>query len=98
MISLKEITKLGELARIKLTEEEKKEFQRDIGAVLDYFKKLQEFKIKNYNETETKFAEGENLNEFRDDENVNKEGEYSEILLWQTPNKKNWHIKVKKIL
>lgn len=94
MITIEEITKLSELARIKLTEKEKQELQFDMEAILDYFKKLQAFET---NDSAENFSHS-NLNEFRDDENENKEGEYSEILLSQTPEIENGYIKVKKIL
>lgn len=93
MISFQEIEKLAELARIKLTEKEKKELQNNMESVLDYFKKIQEFNT----EGGAEFFTTSNSNEFRNDENVNKEGS-SEILLKQAPEIKNGYLKVKKIL
>lgn len=97
MITLQEITKLAELARIKLTEKEKQELQGDTDAILDYFKKLESLDINNKNEFFTEDRDI-NFNEFREDKKANKEGEFSEILLAQAPYKKNGYLKVKKIL
>lgn len=93
MITLEQITKLAELARIKLTEKEKTELQFDMEAILNYFKKLQALDIHG----KEKFS-GFNFNEFRDDENANKEGEFSEILLAEAPDTENGYLKVKRIL
>lgn len=97
MITIKEITKLNELARIKLTEKEKRELKFDMEAILDYFKKLASLDINNKSE----FSAEEhdiNFNEFREDKEANKEEKFSEILLAQAPEKKKGYIKVKKIL
>lgn len=100
MITKEEITKLSELARIKLTEGEKRELQNDMGAILDYFKKLQALETNNSEDAKCadEFSVTSSLNEFREDENPNQEGEFSENLLRQTPNKENGYLKVKKIL
>lgn len=97
MITIKEITKLNELARIKLTEKEKRELKFDMEAILDYFKKLASLDINNKSE----FSAEEhdiNFNEFREDKEANKEEKFSEILLAQAPEKKKGYIKVKRIL
>lgn len=97
MITIQEITKLTGLARIKLSEQEKKELQGDMEAILDYFKKLQEL---NFEDSKEKIETGENLNvnELRNDEAGAVLYELSKILLNQTPERENGYIKVKKIL
>lgn len=94
MITKEEITKLANLARIKLSENEKKELQKDMEQILDYFKKLQTLNTEGSEE----FILTQNLNEFRKDENPNEEGEFSEKLLEQAPNRENGYLKVKRIL
>ena len=46
-ISLEEVEHIAELARIELTEEEKKEFSDELSDVLGYIEKLQEVDTKN---------------------------------------------------
>lgn len=97
MITIDEITKLAELARIKLTDCEKAELQKDFEVILDYFKDLQALEL-NENENEEIFFMSPKINELRNDEEVNNPGEFSDRLLEQSPNKENGYIKVKKIL
>lgn len=94
MITLQEIAKLADLARIKLNEEEKKELQCDMEAILDYFKKLSNLDTQDGTDEFLNL----NFNEFREDEEENKEGEFSEVLLAQAPEKEKGYLKVKKIL
>ncbi len=93
MINLEEIEKLAELARIKLTEEEKKNLKSELEAILNYFTKLQELNL----EDGAEFFTTPNLNKLRNDEKISKE-ENSEILLKQAPETKNGYLKIKKIL
>jgi len=97
MITIQEITKLVGLARIKLTENEKEKLQGDMGAILDYFKKLQELDFEDGKE-KIETEENLNVNKLRDDELGTVPCELSEILLKQTPERENGYIKVKKIL
>ncbi|MDE2000971.1 MAG: Asp-tRNA(Asn)/Glu-tRNA(Gln) amidotransferase subunit GatC [Patescibacteria group bacterium] len=41
MLSKKELEHLAELARIELKEGEEEKLEKDLGAILDYFKELQ---------------------------------------------------------
>lgn len=94
MMDIKEIKKLSELARINLTNEEEKQFQKEIGAVLGYVDKLQEL---NLNENGASALEKENATNFRKDENAHEKGVYTEDLLGEVPEKQNGFVKVKQI-
>lgn len=101
MISLNEITKLAELARIKLSEKEKNELQNDMETILDYFKKIKELEINNKTELSDALnltAKKEIFNELRNDDDIKKEKDNSEFLFQQMPETKNGYLKVKKIL
>ncbi|OHA12892.1 MAG: hypothetical protein A2909_02100 [Candidatus Tagabacteria bacterium RIFCSPLOWO2_01_FULL_39_11] len=95
MISIKEIEKLAELARIDLNEKEKKHLQENIGAILDYVKKLKEAPVENLEELTRAVG---NANEMREDNNSYKPGEFSEMILNQAPSKENGYLKVKKVI
>lgn len=94
MISIQEITKLAELARIELTEKEKNELQNDMEAILDYFKKLKWLNT----DGQTEFLTTSNLNELREDKKSRIQDELQKTLLSQAPETKNGYLKVKKIL
>lgn len=97
MITIKEITKLSELARIKLNDKEKENLKTELEAILDYFKKLQEIDFNNSKE-KIEMKENLNINELRDDEALSVSGELSKTLIKQNPERENGYIKVKKIL
>jgi len=42
MLSLDDVNHIARLARIRLTEAEKEKFQKDLSAILDFVKKLEE--------------------------------------------------------
>jgi len=46
-ISLQEVERIGELARIGLTEKEKEKFSEELSAVLEYVEQLKEVDTKN---------------------------------------------------
>jgi len=47
MLTKKDLEHLAELARIDLKESEEKKLLKDLGAILDYFKELQELDTEN---------------------------------------------------
>lgn len=64
MISTEEIKKLADLARIRISEAETKKLQDDLGKILDYVSELKKAP------TADKIfqATGENMNQWRDDD------------------------------
>jgi aspartyl/glutamyl-tRNA(Asn/Gln) amidotransferase C subunit len=102
------IKKLALLARIKLSEEEKKELQKDFGAILSYVDKLQEIEV--LSGTTPTTAEGvaplssisKNItgleNVVREDEGAHDAGKFSKDLLDNAPATEKGFVKVKKIL
>ena len=93
MITIKEVDKLAELARIKIINKEKQKFQKEIGAVLDYVAQLQKAPT-----AKTKFPlENPTSKSFREDENPHKSNEFSKELLAEAPNTKNGYVKTQHI-
>ncbi len=82
MISSDEIKKLGLLSRIKITNSEAQELQKDLGAILDYVGQLKKAPAKEIEVSKTI------SNVFREDEPIKDESEV----------KKGEHIRVKRIL
>ncbi|PIR57774.1 MAG: Asp-tRNA(Asn)/Glu-tRNA(Gln) amidotransferase GatCAB subunit C [Parcubacteria group bacterium CG10_big_fil_rev_8_21_14_0_10_38_31] len=93
MINIEEVEKLARLARIELTDEEKEQFQKEIGSILDYVSELKEAPI----EGDEALAISENVNQLREDENPHETGLYSKELLEETPRSEKGFVKVKKI-
>lgn len=96
MIDSKEIDKLAELSRVEMTSEEKKEIQKDMESILGYVSEIQEVA------TDLAVAPEERLdalhNVMRKDDNVNKEGAYTDKIIKSAPKSEGNYIKVKKIL
>lgn len=92
MISLEEIQKLADLARLSITDEEKTSFQRDIDGILSYVGEVKELGV-GEEKTELKIK-----NVMRVDDNLNIPGSYSEKLIQASPRNEGGYVKVKKIL
>lgn len=95
MIEIKDIEKLAELSRVKISSSEKEAFLKDIGSVLEYVDQIKKvagesIDILSLNDTK--------INIFREDENCHKTGEFTEALIDSAPKKEDGYIKVKKIL
>ncbi len=93
MISIEEIEKLAKLARIEITDEEKAQFQKEIGAILDYVSELKEAPTSK----EELISSSENINSLREDENPHKPEAYTKELLEEAPRIEKGFVKVKKI-
>jgi len=93
MIKIEEVEKLAKLARIELTGEEKEQFQKEIGAILDYVSELKEAPTRG-NEGE---ITPEHRNQLREDENPHETGIYNKELLDEAPRSEKGFVKVKKI-
>lgn len=98
-ISEKEIEKLGDLARIKFSEEEKKELGKDIESILGYVSEIQKVsldistKVKPLSLQRPDFC-----NVMREDTEPHKSGIYTEKILDEAPKREGDYVKVKKIL
>lgn len=96
MIELKDIEKLAELSRIRMSDEEKKIFQKDISSVLGFVDQIKNVAGK----ADTAIAQNESKlkNVFREDTNPHILGQFTKDLLECVPEKENGYVKVKKIL
>ncbi|MFQ5661812.1 MAG: Asp-tRNA(Asn)/Glu-tRNA(Gln) amidotransferase subunit GatC [Candidatus Paceibacteria bacterium] len=91
----KEIEKLGNLARIKLSGKEKKGLKTDIESILSYVSEVQ--KVSSDVSDKRPNSSGF-VNVMREDEKPHKSSIYTEKILNEAPNRKENYIKVKKIL
>lgn len=89
-----EILHLGELARIKLSDEEVSQFTTEIDAVLAYVSQINEIVA----DSEVTQVVGPVHNVFRDDVITNEPGEFSEAILAEMPKTDGVFLQVKKIL
>ena len=95
MISKKEVEHVAKLARLGLTKEEKTKFTKDLSAILDFIKKLDEVKTDKV-EPIAQVTGLENIT--RKDRGVKKTKKETDKLLDLSPNIENRHVKVKSIL
>ena len=90
-----DIVHLGNLARIKLSEEEVVVFNQDIEAILNYVSVVKNIAA----DAESASKEvGAVFNILREDEVTNEPGTFSEILLEAMPHRDGQFMAVKKIL
>lgn len=89
-----ELLHLGELARIRLTDEEVAGLQTETAAILEYVGKINE--VVKDGALEKKV--GPVFNVFREDEVTIEPGTYTEALLAEMPETEKNMLKVKKIL
>lgn len=94
-LSEKEVERIASLARIKLSEKEKKELARDLGVILGYINKLDEIKTEGVEPT----AQVTGLeNVFRKDgPSKVSEPRDRELIISQLPHKKDDYLKVKAV-
>ncbi|MBI2474618.1 MAG: Asp-tRNA(Asn)/Glu-tRNA(Gln) amidotransferase subunit GatC [Candidatus Taylorbacteria bacterium] len=92
MITLDEIQKLADLARLSVTEDEKNDLHKDIEGILGYVGAIKNVKV------ETTESDAALSNVFRSDVVDNKPGEYTDRLIKAAPQNQNGYVKVKKIL
>ncbi|MDD4290146.1 MAG: aspartyl/glutamyl-tRNA amidotransferase subunit C [Patescibacteria group bacterium] len=90
MLTKKEIEKIAELAKIKLSENEENVLFKDINDILDYVKKIQKYKV-------SKNIKVNNYKDFslRRDEIKDFPGD---LLISQFSDKKDKLLRVKKVL
>ena len=94
MIDIKEIDKLASLSRIKITNEERVNFQKEIDSILAYIDQIKTATVDLFANPEA----GEVKNVFREDVVKNKTGEFTDAILKNAPNRRGDYFKVKKIL
>ena len=93
MIDIKEVEKLAELSRIKMTEEEMVAFAKEIDPILDYVAQIK--KVVG-DETEREIPDLHNV--MRSDDMPNQTGGNTEVLIAEFPRREGNLLKVKKIL
>lgn len=92
MIKYEEVEHLAKLARIDMTEEEKKELQSDLVSILDYVERIKEVT----GEVEPLLSEHRNI--MREDTDPHDSGEFTEAILNEAPATKDDYFLVKKII
>ncbi|MFN3967072.1 MAG: Asp-tRNA(Asn)/Glu-tRNA(Gln) amidotransferase subunit GatC [Endomicrobiia bacterium] len=93
MITKKDVEYVANLARLKLSEEEKEKFTKQLGTILDYMDKLKKLNTENVKPTSHVL---ELKNVWREDEL--KPCFYSDNLLENAPEKEADFFKVKKVI
>ena len=91
MIDKKQVQHIAHLARLKLSEQEVEKMQKDLSAILDYFKTLDEVDVSN---VEPLFYSQGLKNVMRED--VAKKCD--DHVFDQAPEKEGKHVKVKQVL
>lgn len=92
MITIADIEKLSQLARIKISEDEKASLAKEIEAILSYVAEIQKASA------DTPVNEDYLRNVFRADIEVHESGAFTEKLLEASPDRDGQYFKVKKIL
>ncbi len=95
MLTKDEVKKIAGLARIGLDDKEVEKYQKDLSAVLDYFKKLEELDTSR-TEPIGHITGVDNVT--REDKKEDPEKSGREKILKNAPEIKNGHIKVKSVL
>lgn len=93
MIGPKDIEKLSELSRMKITEEERDSLLKDIDPILEYVSQLNEA-----TERSDSFVLSEHRGIMREDGDPHESGIWTKEILEQAPAREGEMIKVKKIL
>ncbi len=98
MINQEQVNHIAKLARIKLTKQEVKKFQKELSAILDYIKTLNEVDV---SKIEPTFHASEDFIDekilMRPDKSESQPEEVVDELIKSAPDKKARHIKVKAI-
>jgi aspartyl-tRNA(Asn)/glutamyl-tRNA(Gln) amidotransferase subunit C len=93
-ITYEEVEHIAKLARIELTEEEKRKFSIELSDVLGYMEQLQKV---NANGIDPISQVTGLCNVFRDDAVENCEEDAKDIIIKNFPQEKNGYIKVKQV-
>lgn len=95
MITKEEVQHIAKLARLDLAKEERKKMQKELSAILDYFKILQEIDTKKVESTSHPILTKPYL---RKDESKREAIERTEKLIEMAPEKKERYIRTKAVL
>lgn len=90
-----DIEHLASLSRIRLTEEEKEKFEKDLSSIVSYVSVVSEIVS---DEVDSEPEVGVRYNVFRKDEVTNEPNQYSEDILKEMPVTDGRFLQVKKIL
>jgi aspartyl-tRNA(Asn)/glutamyl-tRNA(Gln) amidotransferase subunit C len=90
-----DIEHLASLARIKLTEEEKETFGKDISSIVSYVSVVSDIVSEDSDKAP---VVGVRHNIFRQDEITNEPGQFSDDIIKEMPDTDGRFLKVKKIL
>ncbi len=94
-ITVEEVRKTADLARIKLTKKEEEKFTKDLDNILDFFADIKEAKSENVE----KFDHYKlNRNQLRTDEVLEKKEGLVEGIKENFPDSENGYLKVKSVL
>jgi len=93
MIGPKDIEKLAELSRMKITDEERDSLLKDIDPILEYVSQLNEA-----TEGASSFNLPEHRGVMREDGEPHESGLWTKEILEQAPEAEGGFVKVKKIL
>lgn len=99
MINEQEVQHIAKLARLGLTEEEIKKFQKDLSSILDYFASLKEVNVSKVEPTfhPAKHFFEKGLGVMRKDETESQPPETVNKLIKAAPGKKKGCVKVKTV-
>ncbi len=86
------IKKLAQLSRIAVSDEEIKELEKEIPAILEFVEQIAEAGGELVKET------GDYYNVMREDGEPHETGKYTEEMLKAMPDKKNGYLRVRKII
>ncbi len=93
MIDKATVDKLAALSRIEISDEEKTAMVKDLEAVLGYVSELSKV-----SDVSDEMVLEENRNIFREDENAQPAGLYTERILAEAPRADNGYILVKQVI
>ncbi len=94
MIEIKDIEKLAELSRIKLSDEEKGQMRKEIVSILSYIDQIKQVS----GDTVTHRKKNVVRNVLREDKDPHEGGIHTEAILHNAPKRQGNYLKVKKIL
>lgn len=93
MVDKETIEKLAKLSRIEISEDEKDSMIADLESILGYVSELS-----NVEGISSDAVLNENRNNFREDDNADESGIYTDKILAEAPRKENGYILVKQVI
>lgn len=96
-LNIIEIERLANLAKLKLSTQEKKQYAEEISAVLKYVEKIQELPVKSLDQLLISQVCPENTNYSRDDVVIAQKPESAAALVRQAPHQQDNLIKTQAV-